>query len=242
MSDIIGSGHVPTQESRPDPGFSVEASFRRWESGQHGIDKRHVRLGRGDQEIYPDQALCHPSRNARSEKCASNGEAIAAVGERNRAEREWSYGPLRVGLIQAFLASGLVGMTGVLAFFEITQPWRYAVGGVTLLIVAGAVRRAFRVSLTANADRVIVQNFWRAHEFSWLEVTTVGLGERSAGDTTMPALASFLRNGRAILAHATPDRADDRRPVVASLEALAPPGVEFLWREHARSLPVEQQA
>lgn len=145
----------------------------------------------------------------------------------------YTFASLRVRVIQAFLATGFPATVGIIAALELGAPWGFGLVAATVAIVTAECFRAFRLSLRASPEGVVVRNFWRDFEVSWLDVLKVGLGERSAGETTMPAIAFVLRDGRVILAHATPDESTKRIPLIASLETIAPPSVQFL-RDDAR--------
>jgi hypothetical protein len=108
------------------------------------------------------------------------------------------------------------------------MPWRASVLAFTVGVGIWAIHRAFRLSLEASTDRVLVRNYWRDYEFNWLDVTRVGMGEVPTGPTHQPAIAFQLRTGQWVLAQATPGRVAARRLVLDALEALAPPSVEVV--------------
>jgi hypothetical protein len=99
----------------------------------------------------------------------------------------------------------------------------------TAATVGWACRRALRLALMASEDEVRIRNFWREHEFSWLDVTSVGVGEGYAGFfiSTRPTISFKLRTGRIIHAKATPEATEKCLALLNELQTIAPPSVQF---------------
>jgi hypothetical protein len=119
-------------------------------------------------------------------------------------------------------------------FSLLLSPWGYAAIAAAVGASVWAIRRAMRISLVVTDDRIVVNNYWRTHAFTWSEVDGVGIALKQQGVLPEPALAFKLRDGNAVFAKATPFRQKERQAFLSSVLALAPPGAARLPDTAAR--------
>jgi hypothetical protein len=146
------------------------------------------------------------------------------------ADARWpySYEPGRTRFYESFIAACTCLCPGGIATYAVGGGLlRYVVGTLTVLVSAWAVVRSFRVGLWANADRVLVRNFWITREFVWGEVKDVFLALLTMGITPVPAWLFRLQSGRVVRVRATPQRGDRREVEWEALRRLAPTEVVF---------------
>jgi hypothetical protein len=149
------------------------------------------------------------------------------------------YESLRARLNESLVAAGFCGTAGAVAALGVGMPGAVLVLATTLAVSVWAIRRAFRLSLEASSDHVVVRNYWRVYEINWIDVAEVGLGELAMGPAiaTGPAVAFVLRNGKVIHAQSTPVHENEQDRIFGALAELAPPSVKFLHAEHAEEQP-----
>jgi hypothetical protein len=114
------------------------------------------------------------------------------------------------------IASGSVGVLGIIA-----------IGAANAVPVTVAVQRAFRLSIEASHERVIVTNYWRTYRFEWSEVRAVEIAAEAMGFIAAPAFLFILRSGKYVAAQATPQKKAPQRTALQALAKLAPEGVSF---------------
>jgi hypothetical protein len=139
----------------------------------------------------------------------------------------YSYEPLRTRVYEGVIAAITCTVPAALAVAVTRGALRYVVVVVAVLGGAWSVKRAFRLGLWASSERVRVQNYWRTREFSWSDVTDIGVGKLMTGVVPQSAWAFLLRDGRSIRAQATPTRPDVREAESHALLALAPAAAQF---------------
>jgi hypothetical protein len=129
-------------------------------------------------------------------------------------------------LSEAIVAFWLCVTPGGIAAAALAGASRFLVATVTVIGTAAAVRRAFRLEIRANRERVVVRNYFRTRKFAWTDVTDIGVSTLTMGLVPLPAIA-FAGNAGGLRAQATPTDASDRAHVLAMLAQLAPAHVRF---------------
>jgi len=129
-------------------------------------------------------------------------------------------------LSEAIVAFWLCVTPGGIAAAALAGTPRFVVATLTVIGTVIAIRRAFRLEIRANRERVVVRNYFRTREFAWTDVTDIGVSTLTMGLVPLPAIA-FAASGRGLRAQATPTDANDRARVLEMLARVAPPHVRF---------------
>ncbi len=135
--------------------------------------------------------------------------------------------PRTTRLSEAGTVAVACSILGGIVAAAMSSPWRYAIIALTVVIVAAAVARAWRLGFTATSRGLEIQNYWRHRTIDWSEVSKVTIGKRSIALVSVPALVLYLKNGMFARAHGTPFDPGEQDHLLRRLQELAPPSVVF---------------
>jgi hypothetical protein len=87
----------------------------------------------------------------------------------------WDYScrPIGAQLVNSLLRLACAVFAYVTAEVFIGKSSREILAAPAGVLVAAIVIRARRIGVWADAERVVVQNFWLTHEFKWADVSSV---------------------------------------------------------------------
>jgi hypothetical protein len=134
--------------------------------------------------------------------------------------------PVRFRLGEAWSGLVVCATVGVIVSLALGSPWGYLTSLLALTAAVGVIHRAFRIGLFVDHEGVSIRNYWTEHHLPWREIRGVGISVKGA--FPQPALAFNLRDGRVVLAQATPLRESDRHELREAVLAFAPVDVEAL--------------
>jgi hypothetical protein len=117
----------------------------------------------------------------------------------------------------------------VIASGALSRLGAIAIAAVSVVPVVIFVRRAFRLSLEASRENVVVSNYWRTYRLDWADIRAVRVGVEVMGVIPAPAFLFVLDDGKSIRAQATPPKKEQQRTEMQALAKLAPADVNFLW-------------
>jgi hypothetical protein len=138
--------------------------------------------------------------------------------------------PTRLRVNQAVIAALTGGVVGFIAVGSTSGTTRYILAAGVGALTLGGILRAFRLSLRADSERVLIRNYFRSYEFEWADVDQVAIGTKTMGVVPQSAFAFLvMRDGssRDLRAQATPARNSARQAALRDLQRLAPPKVRF---------------
>ena len=103
---------------------------------------------------------------------------------------EWDYWrrPMGAQLLNSFFRLVCAAFPFATAEFLIGRSSREILAAPAVVVVAAVLIRARRIGVWADADRVVVQNFWLTHEFKWADVASV---QNSGLDWGPPLISSW---------------------------------------------------
>ena len=140
---------------------------------------------------------------------------------------DYTYAGTGTRLTEAIVAFWFCATPGGIAAGALGGGPRYVMAAITLAGTALAVKRAFRLEIRANRDRVVIRNYWRTYEFPWSDVTDVGSSHLTMGFIPLRVIAFRWTNGGGVRAQATPTNDEERQRVMQNLQKLAPDIVKF---------------
>ncbi len=96
-----------------------------------------------------------------------------------------------------------------------------ALAAIPLVILAFVL--GFRISLVADRETIVVQNYFRTHRVRWEEIEAIGVGFHGMGGAPLDAVVISRRDRRFIVTvQATVSSSRERRRVLKALKGMRP--------------------
>jgi hypothetical protein len=95
---------------------------------------------------------------------------------------------------------------GVVLLTNSEHTFRAVIGIASAVVLPLALIRARRIGVWADADRVVVRNFWKTHEFDWIDVSRIGIRGFTMNATGTPGRYWIFRmhDGHGVISQALP--------------------------------------
>jgi hypothetical protein len=138
------------------------------------------------------------------------------------------WAPARTRFVEALNVVIRCSVVLLIIWWSVPDPWKAILELPLVVAVAALAVRGSRIQMEADADRLVVRNYWKVYVVPWSAVSEVELGTRSIANARQAALKIAVRGKRLpIEVHATPIGREGGSSMMYTLKTIAPPNVTF---------------